>query len=355
MKRNGYKWLIIMLPISMTFVVACGGSDSGSEDEQQSCLIDTDCDIGMRCINDLCINGLCETIADCLGGEHCEIPEGSPKGFCISDQIAPDGDSEPPPDGDEPPVGACLSGDKRCKGDNLERCELRNGLMDWRFMEDCDYGCRLGKCEDPPEVDGDEDVETEPEPICTPDDRQCYDNQVQRCPADGLEWKVEDACLQGTCIEDGRGNAECGPKLICQPGMRMCSEEFNAVQICNNLGSEWNLMYCANTQACINSTCQASGECRKGHYRCNNNTVEVCNSAGTGWNVFQRCGESETCTCGTYAGTECIAAACEADVICMPLLDTRCSGDVLQRCAADGKSWAFWEECANGCANGECM
>jgi hypothetical protein len=367
MKRHGrgFEICIAVFVIAFGLMTACSTSNSSSEGG--SCATNVDCEFGFRCLNTTCVSLECTHPRDCLTGEYCKFAIGEDIGICtvrpdetdgdVADGDVVDGDT------DTAPIGTCNEGERRCRGDLLETCELFNGFLDFRFTEECQYGCQLGACNEPPAEDGD----AEQVQVCEPGNMQCYSNQVQVCSEDGMEWTISDPCLQGTCVEEvqtgGGVLADCGPKIVCERGMRICDEEgaYEAVLICNDDGTDWTRSYCAANQACINGLCQSSTECTRGRYRCNGNLVEKCRDNGTGWDRVDTCVDGEeTCACGQYAGSECALASCTKNAICSPLLDTRCSGDVVQRCDSSGTGWAFWSDCAakdppQTCVNGSCQ
>ncbi|RJO68123.1 MAG: hypothetical protein C4523_07735 [Myxococcales bacterium] len=336
---------------------ACSGSDSSVSEDGSVCETQFDCGQGFRCINERCVPSTCSTDADCLAGESCVVGPDS-QGRCARDET--DGDA--PPDGDaadgDGPAPVCEPGERRCDGADLQSCERRNGVLDWRFMEECELGCEAGACI---VADGDEDLaEPEPdlEPVCTANATRCYSNQVEACAPDGSAWEVADPCNAGTCVEETQG-ARCGPRLVCQPGMRRCDASGGeSVLVCKADGSDWDRLPCAVNWICVDGVCQNNALCTRGRYRCNGNSVERCATTGQAWEHVRTCGESETCACQTYVGSECNLADCIGNVICQPLIETRCLGNVVQHCAADGKAWANWQDCAADgltCQNGQCI
>lgn len=364
MKRHGHRLVVLAaaLLLALLLVTGCSGSESSSDGAP--CANNTDCTFGYRCLNTTCVTLRCTHPRDCLTGEFCKFDSGKDEGVCT---VRPDTEPDPTDgdelDGDTPdePAGVCLLNERRCRGNILESCVNFNSFLDWRFEADCAHGCTLGACVEPPAEDGDEEEE-----ICVPGNMQCFSNQVQRCSTDGMEWELVDACLLGTCVEETSGGttiASCGPRLICQPGMRVCDDEGSAqaVKVCNETGTDWRVIYCANHEACINGICQSTTACTRGRYRCNGNTVEVCRDNGSGWDRVRTCTDGEeTCACGTYSGSECVQASCIKNAVCTPLLDTRCSGNVVQRCDSSGTGWAFWSDCSTQdppktCVNGSCQ
>ncbi len=350
--------LLLVLAAVLVCAPGCNGDDSDTDNDGQSCTLNTDCPYGSRCLNQVCTTLECSADTDCLGGEYCNIQTGQTTGQCT--EYATDGDD--PTDGDAPdgdePVGDCISGDWRCQGSVLEQCQLQNNRYDWGFYEDCEFGCEQNACAEDP--DGDQDAPEEESTLCEPGTERCYTNQVQHCEEDGSAWRIEDPCLNGTCVQEDI-DAYCGPKIICQDGQQRCDPQgTNAVATCNTAGTEWTLMPCAASQTCINGICEGGSECTPNRYRCTNEMkrVEQCNSQGTGWVLSENCGDGETCVCGSFLGTDCIQAACITDTVCVPFSERRCSGNTVQQCNFDGKGWSDWKDCEDDeqtCQDGACI
>lgn len=335
---------IVLITIVSLSLAACGSS------EENSCSSPSDCESGERCINGNCVSISCTSDLDCLGGEYCSIATGYTQGTCL--QKVTDGDSTEADDGSI--IKNCVDGVYRCRGDIREVCQLQSNVYDWRFLEECEAGCSLGKCN---KVDGDEDMEEEENPvICTAGHYRCYDNVVQICSEDGKEWRLHEACVDASCIEQAP-DAYCG---LCYPGMRDCYSD-NIVQVCSPDGTQWQKSYCNNDEACLGGACISDESCSPGRYNCNGTSiVEKCNDSGTAWEKVDTCGENETCVCGTWVNTQCAQAGCDSDPICSPFIDTKCSGDTLQRCNALGTDWANWDDCSDNdppqtCVNGACQ
>ncbi len=347
---------LVMMSFALCGLMLLGATQcSSSSEDEFECTLDADCDSNNRCLNGQCVSLVCMQDNDCLATEVCEIPTGEVTGLCKAATIT-DGDD----DQAEAAVQNCDINDIRCRGDELQTCQKKNGVWDFRLSQVCECGCENERCVEC--VDGDPDLELEPElepepePICRAGDYRCYSNQVQLCSDDGMEWRVDDPCLSGTCVEQ-LPDAWCGPKLICDPGMRLCDlEGRNAVATCNSEGTDWSLMYCAASQECEDGICVAGGECTANYYRCNGNAVEKCAQDGSGWVPVKNCGSTEVCSCGQYVGTNCAMADCIATAVCTPW-QRQCSGNVVQMCSFDGTQWSNIETCADEetCSNGQCI
>ena len=350
--RRGWWLAAAGAALALVLAVGCEDTNSSSSDDRP-CTTDANCTAEERCINQVCTSKVCSVDEDCLAGETCSIAVGQSSGTCMT---ISDGDQDADAEKDTDLVGACTAGEFRCQGDLLEQCQLWNSVVDWHFMEECENGCVDGACNP---ADGDQDAAEEEEaPICTAGDLRCYSNQVQYCEEGGYRWRVEDPCTDGTCTEQPP-DAWCGPKVICEAGMRICDPDgTNAIATCNSEGTAWTLLLCASTQQCVNAVCESTGECLNNRYRCTANFTRAEKCVSGNWQVYENCSEGETCVCGQYLGTDCMQAGCQADKICTPFLETRCSGDAVQRCNFDGTAWSTWQNCADDgktCSNGECV
>lgn len=120
-------------------------------------------------------------------------------------------------DGDGPDEN-CSSGQYRCKGDVLERCDFGN----WTFAEDCAPRevCFNKQCMDPDDVDGDGAVNPDGDAGCT-DNTDCPDGE--RCTTMGCVACPEGQNLvDGVCV--GSGSGECLVNEDCPTGQRCTSQ-----------------------------------------------------------------------------------------------------------------------------------
>jgi|GEM_PF-3008245 len=379
--KNTVTFICFMALLSLCIGFAaqsCGGEDSEADATGDPCVINTDCPTDYRCLNEMCVTALCNNDAECPGDETCAKTAGQEQGYCQA-VFDPDGDSECEngetrcseeeedtleicsggkwifdrdcekgckngvcgedfEDGDE---NECNPGDVRCNGLDVEICRIMGEKAIWQFYLACDFGCDAGSCLAP---DGDEEVET----ICNEGDKKCYDNMVMVCGEDKLSYIVEDPCMNGTCVGEPP-IAVCGPRLICEPEMRVCADDDASIKVCNDEGDEWINVPCGNTEKCEGGQCVSNTFCSPGKYRCNEDLTQVfiCDDAGLQWNVYDSCSDSEVCVCYNYVSDKCIQAGCDGQQICSPFSDKRCNGNTLQQCAFDGKSWSFWSNCAN--------
>ena len=356
-------WMLLLIPVfAFVLLSACDEDDGKSTDATDGdveaptpCQNHEDCDTD----KELCSLGkcvaltVCTSIKDCLAGEVCVIKSGNVAGVCKPKSLV-DGDDEAEPEKEI--EKDCTPNATRCDPfdqTTIQECKLYKERYDWRFQTDCSPGhCEGAKCVGMP--DGDQE-EQELEIICETDAKQCYDNKVQQCSDDRTKWETIDPCYTGTCIEE-LPNAWCGPKLICQPKQQVCdSLGRNAINTCNDDGTAWQLSWCTQLQSCVDGRCQNTGICTRGRYRCTGANLEQCNEGGTAWVKVKQCSEGTTCMCATQ---DCIMGDCITNVICQAMIETRCEGNWVQRCASDGKAWSNWTNCEDSeqiCQGGQCI
>ncbi len=190
---------------------------------------------------------------------------------------------------------------------------------------------------------------------CGPPGPQCGDGTCEEgetpssCPVDCREDGPE--CGDGTCDENETPEtcpSDCTAEAICDPGTQRCLNS-NALETCNDLGSEWGISPCGVGEVCVNDTCETIA-CRPGEaVRCASQaSLIVCDDTGTG-EVEVGCVFPEFCDFlqGVYLCT---------DQVCEPG-ETRCAGlEGLEMCAEDGTTWLATTPCDSGtqCDNGEC-
>ena len=127
---------------------------------------------------------------------------------------------------------------------------------------------------------------------------------------------------------------------VCVPGSRQCSLTGN-VMACSADGTSWQLLN-ACPSGCANGSCAAI--CTAGQKRCLQGSLEICSGDGAGWDVDQVCEH----------GCSPDEAACLPAVAAGPLEgESRCLENVSQQYIAG--RWVTIENCANGCAVGQCV
>jgi len=166
---------------------------------------------------------------------------------------------------------------------------------------------------------------------CTPGQTQCAGNALQTCDANGT-WPMGVECTNQTCIGNG-GMAEC------KAGTEQC-KDLTTQKVCNMSGNWETKTNCAaNSQTCVNTTCQ--GSCAAGQVQCTGNSQQTCDQTGT-WSPLMSCPKQ---TCVQNMG-------CSG--VCAPG-DLNCAQNTTQTCGPDGQ-WVNGQVCTGQvCMNGQCM
>lgn len=189
---------------------------------------------------------------------------------------------------------------------------------------------------------------------CEPGDVRCKGARLEICvrvdPGRPAEWLVERDCFTAElCVSDPL------PRCLargCNPGEVSCLG--SVPRVCNASLTGWSeLPACVSAAHCSADpmVCAASGSCclpapcSAGDLRCNGLELEQCLPDSSAWRSISLCETSElcqdgiaSCRAGSSACT-CAAAACEPN-------ETRCNGNVLERCRAARSGWEVIDECA---------
>ena len=243
------------------------------------------------------------------------------------------------------PPAVCDAGDARCTatGSGLESC-ASDGLS-WRLTETCATGATCDEGLNGPAC----------LTLCTPGAVRCAtgNGAVERCDVDGRGWTRTETCDAGDGCKLVDGLRRCAP-TSCVAGRRFCwSGTREEIWSCNASGVPSGLYQaCPADATCgLVSTvpaCIVAPVCLAGEKRCgaDGGTIEVCKTDGSGWQNSELCSSGSTCT--QASGT---LACRNPSAICTPLA-TRCSGDDILTCAANGMSWVVQSRCAQ--ANKTC-
>jgi hypothetical protein len=238
------------------------------------------------------------------------------------------------------PPAVCEAGDARCTatGGGLESC-ASDGLS-WRLTETCATGATCDEGLNGPAC----------LTLCTPGAVRCAtgNGAVERCDADGRGWSRTETCDGGDSCRLVDGLRRCAP-TTCVAGRRFCWSGGTRDEIwsCNASGVPSGLYQaCPADATCglVSSVpaCIVAAVCVAGEKRCgaDGGTIEVCKADGSGWQNSELCSSGTTCTqaSGTFACRN-------PSAICTPLA-TRCSGDDILACAANGMSWNVQSRCA---------
>jgi hypothetical protein len=231
-----------------------------------------DCDDGIACTSDECVDGACQHQAlhfACAGGEYCSLEEGCLEG----EACAQDDDCERPDN--------CLTA--TCNT-NLARCvfEFLDSDSDGRAPEscggnDCDDGD--GRIHgDQPEVcdgiDNDCDGVTDPETESSCGEGLVCIGQMCRCPAPGILCDgpigTGQICVDPTNDSDHCGNCQtaCSDLEECVNRVCECAAEYD---VCGSLCVDFQTDI-ANCGECGNHC--GNGECFEGGCICPNGGVD---------------------------------------------------------------------------------
>jgi hypothetical protein len=370
------------------------------------CLIDGDCSVGTRCIDNSCqAPTTCRNSLDCAGAQNpvcdaatgqcvqCVVPNDCPdSNDCISQTCTPYlacNSSLDCPNRQvcETTIGRCVEcitssdcGDTRtCVGNACRlRCESDNqctplGLLcspNTGYCAEClrdencveSRFCSSGVCV--PDV-------------CTPGAQRCQDNAVQTCNAAGSGWASAACSTYQTCKETTSG-VSC-QNWICTPSTAQCDQTTERVMQCSADGLAQAVIQDCGTQVCVNATCKPV-ICSAGTRRCAGNIVYQCSTKGDAETVSDTCTSFEHCddvtracvtnictpnqpacdgnvatTCNSigsgYTGTRttctgqyCVNGVC-SDQICVPNSRFCDTGNVVRQCSADGLSATLYQSC----------
>jgi hypothetical protein len=263
---------------------------------------------------------------------------------------------------DSPPVeaGICLSGAKRCSGQQPQSCTLGQ----WHNAAACTgQACVGGMCQG----------------VCSPGATQCSGNGVQTCDPTGA-WGAAVACPMATPFCNGAGvcgacsdtttqcstsggvqtcmngawgasmpcmNQACSMGMCtgtCLPGAKQCSG--NGVQTCDTTG-HWGMPAACVNQACVGNACQ--GVCTPGDARCSTNIPQKCDTAGA-WTGTTACGTHQTCAVAGGAAS----CGCNTDPNCLGAGTTCANASTVAACGQDAQG-CWYTASTSTCSNGACF
>lgn len=243
----------------------------------------------------------------CLEGQQrCsgrEVEGCAPDGFGFGDRAGC-------PFGCDDATQACFptcdgeAGTLACDGDSATRCAARGDAFE--PLEDCAFGCRDGAgCN----------------PVCRPGAPACDGDESVVCGDEGAGFEPVERCAFG--CRDGR----CNP--VCRPGDDRCVGDVHAR--CAPTGERFEPQAeCAF--GCRVESGRCFPVCRPGTVRCTGDVAERCTDDGLGFAPLEAC-----------------AAECMPGVGCMPcraFIDERCGPEGLERCRGDGEAFELVEACA---------
>ncbi|MBI5525611.1 MAG: IgGFc-binding protein [Deltaproteobacteria bacterium] len=242
----------------------------------------------------------------------------------------------------------CNAGEKRCAGDgSVQTC---NDMGTGFASEKCPGGqiCEIDTCKDI---------------ICSPAETKCTDNGtiLNTCNSVGTAWDQVQCGVGSYCdvmTVDG-GSVYMCLSQTCAPGEKRCAPGDGAVQECNGGGTAWIDTPCVQGFICENAAC-VQQICTPGEVKCctdadaplctaaDTATTTVCNDKGTARDL-KGCGAATICI-----ADKCVPKVCSAGF-------TKCDGDKIVECNAQGTAFTEKETCSdpqnvgNHCVFGRCM
>lgn len=185
---------------------------------------------------------------------------------------------------------------------------------------------------------------------------RCAGNGSQTCVADAhgcTSWSSAAPCAAGTICDDVTGQcAEC--TSTCVSGAMQCADDATSRQCVTNANgcTTWQEQTCPQGQTCSGGTCASCNGCTAGETRCAGNTVQSCMADGlacTAWTDAETCGHAQLCQDGacTACPNDCEAGARD------------CQGQDVRSCVqmANGcSSWVVANTCepSQVCTGGAC-
>lgn len=153
----------------------------------------------------------------------------------------------------------CTPEEKRCDGNTVQRCSS-DGYY-WVDEEVCQYGCSDGYCDK----------------LCTPEEKRCNEKYVEVCSADGYSWISDEYCTYG--CDNGICNApECYSDEDCK------SKNLDCFAYCSGgvCYSQEN-PGCLSTHKwlgypdckCVWNECQTDGDCEDDEVCTTNTCVKL--------------------------------------------------------------------------------
>jgi hypothetical protein len=217
--------------------------------------------------------GQSTTLGDCDSARHCE--GGRAAGACL----------------------ACLAGEHRCEGTELERCADDGsgfeGVETCATAEICN--AEAGSC-----AAG-----------CSAGQHVCNGMELRRCRADLTGFEMADQCASADLCDAAGG--ECDD---CVPGQERCTGQV--FETCNSTGQGWNMENCAASSErctaagcvdCVSNTdCSTSMTCREaycdlGSATCATRAATTCRFNATTDGVCTSGGACVRCTQDTHCGS----------------------------------------------------
>ena len=283
----------------------------------------------------VCRQGQCEDITPCVNSRDCDGDTVCERdlGYCV--QCVGDGDcSEATTCVENSCVPRCVS-DNECKGGNL-LCHHDVGYcVECVEHVDCPdvYHCRSGRC-----------VVDE----CIQGEATCHStlNAKEICDEIGSETELVYCPYETTCSSSATA-VQCAT-WECQPGSARCTESGDGLEVCDDSGLSYTAgMNCADMGGVCEAQACAEVVCEPGQRFCDSGVVYQCAASGTSFTSIQVCAAGQFCNAdfGTCAPLACAPGT------------AICEGTVSLSCRADGSGTDPVTDCADEgelCLNGSC-
>ncbi len=349
---------------------------------------DSDCDQGLVCINDVCVdNNGCSDLCDSPGDLRCQpggpvVEKCAPVGECLNwvqdiDCGANGQICNPAPN---PHCEGCESncsqaGDLRCRfgAEAVEECtDMGNDCLVWTDKESCDDIGQI--CIENPSPHCQDGCQSN----CPSDGAiRCHptDPAVEVCAPDGdcINWQLQEDCGQNgnICIDDGTPHCELDCNDLCIEGNNRCTADQLAIEVCaadQDGCMVWQFQEgCSGDEHChddtVNVVCEVN--CPSGTDGCPAPGEERCSSDNTFvetciydvnwcrfWSLLENCvDQGLVCVIGAGDNASCESDLCLNGDECPTLGQTQCSDDNLfiDECQEDPadtcQRWAPLQEC----------
>ena len=217
-------------------------------------------------------------------------------------------------------AGACLPGELRCNGQGLERCQ---GTTGWQRVATCESP---GLCQ----ASVQRGIAACALPACAPGQHRCAGQQLEVCNAAQTGFAAERACRVEQICDAANGQCD-----NCVAGTAVCIG--NVFTRCSDNGQ------LASVQACGEGLCAASGS-NLGCLQCGSPDGYRCDGASLLFCSADQRREIQVGACGSPEACRADLGACAG---CAPAGSSRCDGDRVVTCLADGTE-ALAETCVAG-------